>query len=92
MTQTILVTGESMYLTTGPLSPTVPAGSNTMRYINDLENLTKGKYQGENLYEVAEEEPSYLHNLLKNASLDMTDRELICGALGLPSDYEPKED
>jgi hypothetical protein len=62
-----------------------------MRYINSLENITKGKFQGENLYEVAEEEPSYLYNLLKN-SLEVEDRELICGALGLPADYEPKDE
>jgi hypothetical protein len=53
------------------------------RYINrDTEDFVKGTYQGENVFDVAEEDAAYLNNLLENFSLDADDKELIMKALG----------
>jgi hypothetical protein len=57
-----------------------------MRYFDELDNLTTGKYEGENVYEVAEEDSEYLTHLLNDCSPGPEDREILQIALGLPID------
>ena len=54
-----------------------------MRYLNELEEFVKGTYRGENIFDVAEEDPNYLQHLLDNCSIDADDTELINSALGI---------
>lgn len=54
------------------------------RYINqDTETLTQGPWRGENIFDVADEDPEYLRGLLDGNIPDALDREIICRALGI---------
>ena len=53
-----------------------------MKYINNIENFTRGIYEGENLYDVADEDPGYIRNLIENNSLEFEERLLLAKSIG----------
>jgi hypothetical protein len=55
-----------------------------MKYVDEIDNLARGKYKGENVFEVADEDPGYLRWILDECSPDKEDREIISKALGVP--------
>jgi hypothetical protein len=58
-----------------------------MKYIDKLENFKTGKYRGEGVFDVAEEDPGYLQYLLEDGQfIDADDRALIRAALELPEE------
>jgi hypothetical protein len=57
-----------------------------MKYLNQLDNFTRGEWEGQSVYDVADEDPGYLQRLLDNGPIDAEDRTLLRSALGLPED------
>ena len=60
-----------------------------MRYLDKLDNFTRGEWREENLYNVADEDPGYLQRLLRgDFSIDAEDREKILEALGISEEED----
>jgi hypothetical protein len=58
-----------------------------MKYIDNLDNFTRGEYREQGIYDVADEDPGYLQRLLNgDFSIDAEDRAKIRTALGLPEE------
>jgi hypothetical protein len=56
-----------------------------MRYLNqDTQNFIQGKYNGENVFDVVEEDAEYLKWLLDECPVNAEDRAVINQALGNP--------
>jgi hypothetical protein len=53
-----------------------------MRYLDSLDNFTKGTFKGDNVFDVAEEDPGYIANLLDNFTIEAQDREMMSKAIG----------
>ena len=58
-----------------------------MKYIDSLDNFTRGEYREQGIHDVADEDPGYLQRLLNgDFSIDAEDRAKIRTALGLPEE------
>jgi hypothetical protein len=57
-----------------------------MKHLNDLENFTKGEWQDQNIWDVADEDPGYIQRLLSNGRVESDEAALFRAALGLPEE------
>jgi hypothetical protein len=53
------------------------------KYVNGAEEFKKGRYSGDSVFEVAEEDPDYIKDLLDGNKLDDDERDLLCQAIGI---------
>lgn len=49
---------------------------------SDTETLLKGTYRGDSIFDVAEEDPEYLENLVENHHLEAEEQSWLLKALG----------
>lgn len=52
------------------------------KYINGADEFKKGRYSGENVFEVADEDSDYIVDLLEGNKLDDDERAVLKQAIG----------
>ena len=55
-----------------------------MKILDSLDNFKKGPWKENSVFDVADEAPEYIADLLDSGAGDAEDRETMCKAIGRP--------